>query len=490
MVLTPGQPGRRYVCFNRRGLRTLIVDSQISACLLSAFAQLGLRDCAFSCWAVMINEFDDDDVEALLETTFAAIIQYWDTLNTATKTTLKTMLNTLFKSDRADCFSQSLYHKLPKLLHIDELSQFSKTFDSKLPKLLFDESLAFFAERLRHENSAVVRLALKELSSFLSSDMNSLSTSENGMRSDSTLSALLRSLLDCVSKYNEIDSGIARMCTECIGMVGCPDFNQMETVREKRSLVIKNNFRDASENIEFVVFLISEVLVPSFLSATATDTTLQGFLSYAMQVLLEKIGISASVANPSKEDDKYRAWITMPTAIREVVTPFLTSRYKLEEMKPVETEYPIFRPGKPYKTWLRYLAIDLLSRGQNEPASTLFKPLTRVIRIKDVATAEFLLPYLVLHMWIAPSCSTEEQEQLAFEILEVLRYQPPDTASYVQKEDAKTYYQVGKLFSSNHPATDMKIGSISNLGLRYKVDSVQTFFWSPKRRRKRTDSTS
>ncbi|PHH88274.1 hypothetical protein CDD83_7758 [Cordyceps sp. RAO-2017] len=131
-----------------------------------------------------------------------------------------------------------------------------------------------------------------------------------------------------------------------------------------------------------------------------------------MQELLVRCDIKAACAMQNTGmlggNDIYRKWIALPEHTKEVVTPFLTSRYMVAPMAPVTVEYPIFHPGKPYGNWLRSFVVDLLRNGQNDHAETIFEPLSRVIRVKDLSTAEFLLP-------------------------------PAETATYMDKEEMKKF---------------------------------------------------
>src|SRR5699024_7786980 len=159
----------------------------------------------------------------------------------------------------------------------------------------------------------------------LRENQSGLCTSAVSQMPDKAITSILRALLDCASKYNGVQVDISRLCVESIGLIGCLDSNQIETVREKRSIVVLHNFEDPGEETGFVLFLLQEVLVPSFLSAT--DTKLQGFLSYAMQELLDRSDVKTSVAqqNIGRVDGEsiYRKWVALPENTREVLTPFM-----------------------------------------------------------------------------------------------------------------------------------------------------------------------
>ncbi|KAK1839602.1 protein kinase rad3 [Colletotrichum chrysophilum] len=418
-----------------------IARPHIAACLLSAIAQDELREAAFSCWAVLLTYLEEEDVEVLLETTFFIINHYWPVFDDNTRIKAKHLISTIIKHFSA--VIEMYIWKLPSLAHIPELAE----VEAQLQKVRRDQPIesrtafAIFAARVAHENSGVVLQALRELVAYLKQHSGSLQTSAIGQQPDPVLSTLLRALLDCASEYSTVQPEIASLCTQCIGLVGCLDSNRIEAVREQKSMVLLNNFENADETTDFVLFILEQILVKAFLSTT--DTKLQGFLSFAMQELLDKVDIKAACAFRStgmRDGDLiYRKWLTLPEGIRETLTPFLTSKYVLTPVTPAPVEYPIFRPGKPYGNWMRSFTMDLLRRGQNWHADLIFGPLARTIRVKDVAVAEFLLPYLVLHVIIGNRSTQKDRDNIIGELVGILQHQLAEDAPYAEREDTKLY---------------------------------------------------
>ncbi|KAG6016356.1 hypothetical protein E4U54_001662 [Claviceps lovelessii] len=417
-----------------------IARPQISACLLAAVAQEPLRSASLSCWAAMLANFEEEDIEALLETTFFIVSRYWGSLCVTSADVVKQMLLSLLGKHEAAVEVQ--ISKLPSLASCKGLEGLERKLAAMRPSLAMEEALEIFAERVAHDYSGVVHQALTELVPYLKKNQSALYTSAVSQRPDSAITTLLRSLLDCACRYNGLQMDIARLCVQSMGLIGCLDSNQIETVREQRSIVVLNNFEDRDEMTDFGLFLLQEVLVPSFLSAT--DTKLQGFLSYAMQTLLARCEIGAACAEKNTEKlGVYRKWIAIPENIRGVLQPFLSSRYVVAPMQPVNVEYPIFRPGKPYGNWLRSFVLDMLENGQNSFGSMLFEPLKRVIRVKDLSMAEFLFPYLVLHIWLGSKSSKQDKDRILNELLGVLEYQPVgDTSSHMEREEMKRFCHV------------------------------------------------
>ncbi|KAI0883853.1 phosphatidyl inositol 3-kinase [Annulohypoxylon maeteangense] len=438
---TPSQERKRHIKAMEEMIRIgkhyiRIARPQISACLQAAMLYDDLRSAAFSCWATMLLYLED--VEALIETTFFLISHYWSSFDEETQKRSRDLIESLLEKEGS--FLEATISKLPSFSHINYLSD----IEGKLSKLRqpVDSRTAFslLAERISHENDGVVLLALRELASYLQRQQEYLQASAVSEQPDSVVSTLARSLLDCSSRFNGIHGEISDLCIQCLGLVGCLDPNRVETVRAERQMVVKSNFEHSEETTDFVVYLLEEVLVKSFLSAT--DTKLQGFLSYAMQELLERADIKVAVQMEGSKDAApiYRKWLSMSVTAREVLIPFLTSRYVVQPMAPQQTEYPIFRPGKTrYANWMRSFTLDLMRKPQAPFAELIFEPLCRVIRIKDLSTVEFLFPYVTLHIVVGEDTTKEQRLNVLNELLNVLRHEVPDNSSYEERENQKLY---------------------------------------------------
>lgn len=389
----------------------------------------------------MLTHLEAEDVEALLETTFIIVDQYWPSFEQEARDKGVSMLNHLLKHHE-DVLQHNI-DKLPSLIHIGELSELWNKLVGDRPPLDIREAFLVFMERILHENSGVVERGLAELSDYLRSHQDYLQTSALSEQPNSVVTDLSRALLDCASKYNGINAGVSRLCAECLGFVGCLDSNRLETVRDHQDFIVLHNFAQAEETTDFVAFLLEEVLVKSFVSTS--DVALQGFLAYVMQELLERCDFKAAVAvqGVSPEAERiYRKWLAISESAREVLAPFLTSRYKLAPMPHTHTEYPIFRAGRSYPNWLRQFTLDLLHRGQNLFADIIFEPLCRAIRVKDLSIAVFLLPYLVVHVTLGEKSTAEEKDAVWNELLMLLQQDVPENASNSEREDKKMFCEV------------------------------------------------
>lgn len=413
----------------------------------------------------MMTHVGEEDVEELIETTFFIIGQYWSCFAEESREQSKALLRFLLSNHEA--VLNNMIAKLPSLNHISELSELWKKVDARRPPLDARAAFALFIERVRHENAGVVKKGLLELSQYLRQNQGYLQASAISEQPDSVVKNLARALLDCTSKYNGINLDIARICAECIGLMGCLDSNRLETVREQREFIALSNFTDADETTDFAAFILQEVLVKSFVSTT--DSSLQGFLSYVMQELLERCDYKTAVGLQGAEGERiYRKWLSMPESVRDVLLPFLTSRYKLAPMPSIKTEYPIFRTGRSYANWLRQFTLDLLHKGQNPFAEIIFDPLCRAIRVKDLSVAIFMLPYLVVHITLGNKSTHQEKDAVWNELLSILKQDVPENASYLEREDRKLFCEVcGSADTQIIPLT--KTGRVQSHRLRDEI---------------------
>ncbi|KAK3935676.1 protein kinase rad3 [Diplogelasinospora grovesii] len=423
---------------------------QISACLMAALSRAELRSAAFSCWAHMVTRLRPPDVSgspsedsAQMQTTFFLIGEYWKDSDDQTRQIMKELVEFLLTDRKA--LLQKLGHYLPSLKHIEELAECSRELESFCPPIDDRATCEMLAARLRHENPGVVGEALTRLVEYLTSSPDYVQKSAIGEQPDSVVSTLVRSLLDCSAKYGSSEPRIARHCAQALGLIGCVDPNRLEAVREERQFIVIHNFADRGETRDFVIFTLENVLVKAFLSTT--DTKFQGFLCYAMQKLLEFSGFRTACALAmqgnalGQHEEAFNKWMTFSDKSREVLTPFLSSTYGMKPMPEQPTEYPIFRAGKPYVTWLRAFVLDLLGRGHTPYSRAIFEPLRRLIKVQDRPVAEFLLPYAVLHAitgQAAEESAAEYGEKVAAELAAILRPHPDPDHHATSEESRQT----------------------------------------------------
>ena len=397
--------------------RVIVALPQICACLRSAMETKELCNEAFGSWAIMISTLTEEDIEPLVDQTLAIIVRGWDLFETDTQQLAYTVVSDLLKNHTP--LVREIFNTMPSLSSIPLMAKFETELDALKRQMDDRHGFMAFIKRLQNENGAVVEQGLKELYEHLLQKQDFVYRSILREQPDSFVADLTRSLLDCCVRFNT-NPPITLSCAQCLGRIGCLDPNRIESTKEKASLIVLANFAKADETVDFILHLLENVIVKAFLSATSTRS--QGFLAWAMQELLKlcdldtanlRSRVSASSAN-------YRKWLDLSEAVRNTLTPFLTSRYTVNAIVPnSECTYPIFFPDLSHSEWLRTIVSDLLEKTASENARLIFRICARLVKGQDISIPAFLLPFVALNVVI---CGTESEKTLLVEeLLAVLR---------------------------------------------------------------------
>ncbi len=389
---------------------------QLCACLRSALDDADLCDAAFHSWGVIVASLKEDDVAPLIDQTLAIIVKSWDRFSSATQQYAYNVVSELLKKHSS--LVRDAFATMPSLASIPLMTKFESEIGSLKRQMDDRQQLLAFVNRVADENETVVEQALVELVPLLRSKQDFLHRSVLREQPDAFIADMTRALLDCCVRFqsNTIVSGL---CGQCLGSIGCLDHNKIETIVERKTILVLSNFGKAEETVDFMIFFLENVLVKSFLSASTTRA--QGFLAWAMQELLQlceeedrsgpRIRTGPSAA--------HRRWNDLPEAIRTTLTPFRTSKYRVQDARPAEKQkYPFFNPGMRHKDWLRAITLDLLSRGNGNNVQLIFGICCRIIQGQDVAIPAFLLPYAILNLII--SGIEGDSTDIVNEILNVL----------------------------------------------------------------------
>lgn len=372
----------------------------------------------------MMTTLGEEDIEDLIDPTFAIIAQHWASFNAGTQEQAYKMVSHLLKSFGP--LIRQVVNTTPSLATVPLMAKFEDELGKLRSQMDLKHRYEAFSERCKNENIMVVTQALIELEAFLVEHGSFLHEVAIAEQPDPVVALLVRSILDACVRLNKARVEIAVMCARCLGLIGCLDSNKLESVRENREVVVLSNFTKAEETIDFVVFFLQEVLVKAFLSAT--NTRAQGFSAYAMQELLRLCDFDTSVTLRTRDIQShanYRRWMAFPESVRNTLTPFLTSKYVVT-MAPVQVPcaYPFYKPSMNHGTWLRPIVHDLLQKGCGEMVEMIFPICSRVVRTQDVAIAEFLLPFAALNVILGGI--QLHRKQIQYELLAILSQQLPE----------------------------------------------------------------
>ncbi|KAL4956177.1 hypothetical protein BDW69DRAFT_181790 [Aspergillus filifer] len=404
---------------------------QICACLRSALEIPELCNHAFTVWGVLVSSLQEEEVEPLLDQTLSIVIKHWATFTEDTRKLASDLVEHILEA-HGDLLLD-IFGTMPSLASIPVLCNFEAKLNKMKDKMDVRAHFVAFARRCLSENATVVEQALRELDVYLSKHEEFVHRSVLSEQPDPAVVHLVRTLLDCCVKFNTTSESIALLSARCLGHIGCLDPNRVESIKEKKEILVLSNFDKMEETFDFVLFFFQHVLVDAFLSAS--NTRAQGFLAYAMQNLLKFCNLNSAITQRSRgvqADEKYQRWLELPETVRNTLTPFLTSKYTVTigAVGPSCT-YPLFSPGLSHADWLRNFVQSLLQSAHGDNARSVFGVCSRIIKGQDISIASFLLPFAVLHRVVG---GTEtEKDDLQNELMHILAHPLPESRNEVHE---------------------------------------------------------
>ncbi|CAG8024016.1 unnamed protein product [Penicillium olsonii] len=393
---------------------------QVCACLRSALDIEELCDYAFSAWKTLISSLSEEDLEPIIDQTLAIVIRYWANFTEESRDRAFELIDHILANHSA--LVRDTFNTMPSLASIPELAPFESKINDLRAQMDVRSRFLALIRRCQSENSTVVEQALKELTPFLSANEEFLHDSVLSEQPDPVISQLTRSLLDCCVKFSTNSDSITLLSARCLGLVGCLDPNRVETIKEKKDILVLSNFDRMEETVAFILFFLQHVLVEAFLSAS--NTRAQGFLAWAMQGLLKFCKLNALLTQRSRDlqgDEKHQRWMELPESVRNTLTPFLTSTYTVTVVtNHTDVKYPLFSPNMTHSEWLRTLVQDLLQTGNGDNARMVFSISSRVVKGQDISISSFLLPFAVLNRIVGGT--EQEKLDLQNELMSVLSH--------------------------------------------------------------------
>ncbi|PYH81420.1 protein kinase [Aspergillus uvarum CBS 121591] len=401
---------------------------QICACLRSALEIKDLCNHAFMVWRVLISTLQGEEVEPLIDQTMSIVIKYWDMLTEETQSHAHDLVGYIIHH-HSDVV-RDIFHTMPSLSLIPRLASLEVEISELRGKMDVRSQFLAFIRRSQSENAVVIEQTLKELVAFLSGNEEFVHASVLSEQPDPVVSQLTRALLDCCVKFNASSESITILSARCLGLIGCLDPNRVDTVKEKKDILVLSNFDSMEETFDFILFFLQHVLVEAFLSTS--NTRAQGFLAYAMQNMLRFCNLDSAVINRSRDvqgEEKYRRWMQLPEAVRNILTPFLTSKYTVT-IGAINTncKSPLFSLELTHGNWLRSFVQDLLRSGNGDNARLIFSVCSRIVKGQDISIASFLLPFAVLNRIVGGTES--EKQDLQCELVHTLSYPLPQSNNY------------------------------------------------------------
>ncbi|XP_050363920.1 serine/threonine-protein kinase ATR [Argentina anserina] len=340
--------------------------------------------------------------------------------------------------------------EFPPLPSIPALTEVNKALQEARGSMTLRDRLRDIVDGLNHDSLNVRYMVVCELKKLLNLEregVTSLITAEAGADME-ILSSLIRSLLKgCAEESRRaVGQRLKLVCADCLGALGAVDPAKLKAFSCQR-------FKIECSDDDLIYELIQKQLARAF--RAAPDTIIQDSAVVAIQELLKIAGCEASLhentaapmSAPKGKDPQLgsasgmmttdgknemtrrgqRLWDRFSDYVKEIIAPYLSSRFQLPNVADPAFAGPIYRPSMSFRRWIFFWIRKLTTHATGSRAR-IFNACRGIVR-QDMQTAIYLLPYLVLN---AVCHGTEEaRDGITQEILYVL-----DVAASHNSEDA------------------------------------------------------
>ncbi|TDL29365.1 hypothetical protein BD410DRAFT_710460 [Rickenella mellea] len=414
-----------------RGLQALIgqigpsicnVAPQIMATLQTAISIAYLSDVAIECWRTFLTTLDVRDLGPHVGPTSAAFVDAWPQLSPRGREVSKATMEYIVLETASELGPH--LDEIVDLSNITELASCTSRMQIMRHDVSTTQKLTTILERTHSDNVTVVSQSLQELKAFTRGQPeNFIRDLASGDVFDPLVGQLMKTLLSVACRDGEGTEYLRLLAFECIGALGAVDPDRFDIPYHDKRMVVRSNFTDEEESIEFALHLIKDNLVHTFRSTS--DTKFQSHLAYAIQELLKFCKFTPDLVlegSPNPIPLKVRnRWNALPKHVLETVTPLLGSKFTVTLKQGSEVIYSIYLTQSTYREWIQVWTGDLIAKVTVPQAKTIFNVFRSAVRNKDVGVAHDILPHLILSILI--SGLAEDADLIRMEIIAVLRDQ-------------------------------------------------------------------
>lgn len=320
--------------------------------------------------------------------------------------------------------------------------------------------LSQLAVGLEHESLSVRLTAVTKLCSVLREHRDEIDTRLlQRERVDAVIESMLPHLLrgQLVSTDTRSTSEAKEKYAECLGLLGAIDPSRVE-LRLRSELAL-----ECADPRQLAFELLVTQLLPALEDAKNPES--QDRAAYAIQEVLRFVRCDkntpdlAQLPAPPKRELRgaVQFWKDLLPEQRAVVKPYLSSKYVLAELRPVEPREPFYSQHTSFRKWLGNFAGHLISRVEDRTLKDLFNACRSSVKDHE-ATARFLLPYLVLHVAAVP----EVQDQVVAELCAVLRADGAKSRDMSQLCSQTVFHAIDVLWHwTNEKRKDMAVAAQS-----------------------------
>ena len=389
-------------------------------------------------WKVFLQTLRPSDLGLFIGVTSAAFLASWEQLNRDQRAVAK------------ECLEHIVIECGDKLgSHLDEIADLRKyqelqAASARLSELRSEETpenqLRRILNRTSNENYTVACQAMEELKSFmLSKQSGFIHDLASGDAFSPLVSEIVSKLMAAAARDDDNAEPLRLLAYHCLGIFGAVDPDRFELPSGDEHATLFSNFNDESDAVAFALYLISDVLVGVFRSAS--DLNYQTQVAYVLQELLKFCRFTPNIlssAPPSSVTLKVRRrWELLPKHVVETVAPFLESKYHKKNQLEIRDSGIVYLVQPTYREWIQQWTAYLLDKAVGTHVNAIFPLFHWIIVHKDASIAHRLLPHLILNLMIfGPE---EEVDLIRREILTVLQDQVnPDGKSTNDKRFLST----------------------------------------------------
>ncbi|KAJ7967115.1 serine/threonine-protein kinase ATR [Quillaja saponaria] len=281
--------------------------------------------------------------------------------------------------------------EFPPLPSIPVLTELNKAIREARGSMTLRDQLRDVVDGLNHENLNVRYMVVCELHKLLNlrrEEATALITAEAGSDVD-VMSSLITSLLRGCAEESRTVVGqrLKLVCADCLGAIGAVDPAKLEHLDPAPDTVIQDSAALAIQ--ELLKFAGCE----ASLDENGTTSVSQTKKDKEVKVVASRIKNTDGSCEMNNRGQ--RLWDRFSNYVKEIIAPCLTSRYQLPNVADSTSSGPIYHPSMSFRRWIFFWVRKLTVHATGSRAS-IFNACRGIVR-RDMQTATYLLPYLVLN---------------------------------------------------------------------------------------------